>query len=99
MGLMIQIKDIYTNVGSCVSYTFLYLTLQEFLAAIYWSQFSADGLTTLLKQTHLLPKHRVFQQDNLKVKTYSAGLTSCFSQAKSLHHFVNDDIDYLLLFK
>ena len=69
MGLMIQIKNIYTNVGSCVSYTFLYLTLQEFLAAIYWSQFSVDGLTTLLKQTHLLPIHDFNDTKSIKIST------------------------------
>ena len=37
MGLMIQVEDIYVDVGSCVSYSFLHLTLQEFLAALYWS--------------------------------------------------------------
>ena len=57
MGLMIQVEDILEDVGSCVSYSFLHLTLQEFLAAIYWSQRSADDLTTLLKQTHLFPIH------------------------------------------
>ena len=57
MGLMIQAEDIYVDVGSCVSYSFLHLTLQEFLAAIYWSQRSANDLTTLLKQTHLFPIH------------------------------------------
>ena len=38
MGLMIQVEDIYVDVGSCVSYSFLHLTLQECLAAIYWSR-------------------------------------------------------------
>ena len=57
VGLMIQVEDIYVDVGSCVSYSFLHLTLQEFLAAIYWSQCSADDLTNLLKQTYLFPIH------------------------------------------
>ena len=57
MGLIIQVEDILEDVGSCVSYSFLHLTLQEFLAAIYWSKRSTNDLTTLLKQTHLFPIH------------------------------------------
>ena len=67
MGLMIQAEDIYVDVGSCVSYSFLHLTLQEFLAAIYWSQRSADDLTTLLKQTHLFPIHDFINKRSIKI--------------------------------
>ena len=69
MGLMIQAEDIYVDVGSCVSYSFLHLTLQEFLAAIYWSQRSADDLTTLLKQTHLFPIHNFIDMKSIKISS------------------------------
>ena len=69
MGLMIQAEDIYVDVGSCVSYSFLHLTLQEFLAAIYWSQRSANDLTTLLKQTHLFPIHDFINKRSIKISS------------------------------
>ena len=69
MGLMIQVEDIYVDVGSCVSYSFLHLTLQEFLAAIYWSQRSADDLTILLKQTHLFPIHDFIDKGSIEISS------------------------------
>ena len=69
MGLMIQVEDIYVDVGSCVSYSFLHLTLQEFLAAIYWSQRSANDLTTLLKQTHLFPIHDFINKRSIEISS------------------------------
>ena len=69
MGLMIQVEDIYVDVGSCVSYSFLHLTLQEFLAALYWSQRSANDLTTLLKQTHLFPIHHFIDMESIKISS------------------------------
>ena len=69
MGLMIQVEDIYVDDGSCVSYSFLHLTLQEFLAAIYWSQRSADDLTTLLKQTHLFPIHDFIHMESIEISS------------------------------
>ena len=69
MGLMIQVEDIYVDDGSCVSYSFLHLTLQEFLAAIYWSQRSANDLTTLLKQTHLFPIHDFIDKRSIKISS------------------------------
>ena len=69
MGLMIQVEDIYVDDGSCVSYSFLHLTLQEFLAAIYWSQRSANDLTTLLKQTHLFPIHDFIDKGSIEISS------------------------------
>ena len=69
MGLMIQVEDILEDVGSCVSYSFLHLTLQEFLAALYWSQRSADDLTTLLKQTHLFPIHDFIHMKSIEISS------------------------------
>ena len=69
MGLMIQVEDIYVDDGSCVSYSFLHLTLQEFLAAIYWSQRSANDLTTLLKQTHLFPIHDFIDMKRIEISS------------------------------
>ena len=69
MGLMIQAEDIYEDVGSCVSYSFLHLTLQEFLAAIYWSRCSANDLTTLLKQMHLFPIHDFIDMKSIKISS------------------------------
>ena len=69
MGLMIQVEDILEDVGSCVSYSFLHLTLQEFLAAIYWSQCSANDLITLLKQTHLFPIHDFIDMKSINISS------------------------------
>ena len=69
MGLMIQVEDIYVDVGSCVSYSFLHLTLQEFLAALYWSQHSTDDLTTLVKQTHLFPIHDFIYMESIEISS------------------------------
>ena len=69
MGLIIQVEDILEDVGSCVSYSFLHLTLQEFLAAIYWSKRSADDLRTLLKQTHLFPIHDFIDMKSIQISS------------------------------
>ena len=69
MGLMIQVEDMYIDVGPRLSYSFLHLTLQEFLAAIYWSQHSADDLTTLLKQTHLFPIHDFIEMESIEISS------------------------------
>ena len=69
MGLMIQVEDIYVDVGSCVSYSFLHLTLQECLAAIYWSQRSADDLTTILKRTHLFPIYDFIDMESIEISS------------------------------
>ena len=69
MGLMIQVEDMYIDVGPHLSYSFLHLTLQEFLAAIYWSQRSANDLTTLLKQTHLFPIHDFIDKGSIEISS------------------------------
>ena len=67
LGLMIQVEDVYVDVGSCVSYSFLHLTLQEFLAALHWSQLSADELTNVLQQTDLFPLSNFIDKKSINI--------------------------------
>ena len=54
MGLMHSAEEELVN-GSTVSYCFLHLTLQEYLAALHWSKMNSKYLVRLVSDTHLFP--------------------------------------------
>ena len=54
MGLM-QSAEEELVIGSSVSYCFLHLTLQEYLAALHWSRMGSDDIVRLVSKTSLFP--------------------------------------------
>ena len=55
MGLMHKEEGVQVAEGVSQSYSFLHLTLQEFLAAFYFSQQSPQELVELMKKPDLFP--------------------------------------------
>ena len=54
MGLM-QSAEEELVIGSSVSYCFLHLTLQEYLAALHWSRMGSENMVRLISETSLFP--------------------------------------------
>ena len=54
MGLM-QSAEEELVIGSSVSYCFLHLTLQEYLAALHWSRMGSEDMVRLFSETTLFP--------------------------------------------
>ena len=54
MGLM-QSAEEERVIGSSVSYCFLHLTLQEYLAALHWSRMGSEDMVRLVSETSLFP--------------------------------------------
>ena len=54
MGLM-QSAEEELMFGSSVSYCFLHLTLQEYLAALHWSRMGSEDIVRLVSETSLFP--------------------------------------------
>ena len=54
MGLM-QSAEEELMFGSTVSYCFLHLTLQEYLAALHWSRMGSEDMVRLVSETSLFP--------------------------------------------
>ena len=54
MGLM-QSAEEELVIGSSVSYCFLHLTLQEYLAALHWSRMGSEDMVRLVSGTSLFP--------------------------------------------
>ena len=45
LGLMQRVRELYVGEGAAVSYNFLHLTVQEYLAAFHLSLAAASGET------------------------------------------------------
>ena len=55
LGLMQRVNDSESRKSKSVSYSFLHLTLQEYLAALYWSKLSSEEVFPLFTETGTLP--------------------------------------------
>ena len=55
LGLMQRVNDSESRRSKSVSYSFLHLTLQEYLAALYWSKLSSEKVSPLFTETGALP--------------------------------------------
>ena len=55
LGLMQRVNDSESRKAKSVSYSFLHLTLQEYLAALYWSKLSSEEVSPLFTETGALP--------------------------------------------
>ena len=69
LGLMQRVNDDESRKSKSVSYSFLHLTLQEYLAALYWSQLPPEEITHLFTESGVLP-----------VKKYIEPVDSLFRQ-------------------
>ena len=55
LGLMQRVNDSESRKSKSVSYSFLHLTLQEYLAALYWSELSSEKVSPIFTETGALP--------------------------------------------
>ena len=55
LGLMQRVNDSESRKSKSVSYSFLHLTLQEYLAALYWSKLSSEKVSPLFTERGALP--------------------------------------------
>jgi len=62
MGLMQHVEDVETEETPSASYSFLHLTLQEYLAALHWSQLPIQELVALLKRPNLFPLYKLVRE-------------------------------------
>ena len=55
LGLMQSVDDNESHKSKSTSYSFLHLTLQEYLAALYWSTLPSENTSHLFLESSLLP--------------------------------------------
>ena len=55
LGLMQRVSESESRKSKSVSYSFLHLTLQEYLAALYWSNLSSEKVCHLFTESGILP--------------------------------------------
>ena len=55
LGLMQSVDDNESHKSKSTSYSFLHLTLQEYLAALYWSTLPSENISHLFLESSLLP--------------------------------------------
>ena len=91
MGFM-QSAEEELVIGSSVSYCFLHLSLQEYLAALHWSKMDSEYLVRLVNETHLFPLDTLVRNEATEGHHYAAlyflsGLTkSNFLTSDSAQH-------------
>ena len=69
MGLM-QSAEEELVIGSSVSYCFLHLTLQEYLAALHWSRMGIEDMVRLVSETSLFPLDTLVRDGITKAAGY-----------------------------
>ena len=81
LGLMQSVDDNESHKSKSTSYSFLHLTLQEYLAALYWSTFPSENTSHLFLESSLLPvstfikTNGEFRNVHLPALLFYAGLT------------------------
>ena len=84
LGLMNAVHDLYTGENSATSYSFLHQTLQEFLAAFYFTQNGNLTVSQVLQKSDYFPIKKYLQGEHRKesntlfhwpVLLFIAGLT------------------------
>ena len=69
MGLM-QSAEEELVIGRSVSYCFLHLTLQEYLAALHWSRMRSEDMVRLVSETSLFPLDTLVRDGITKAAGY-----------------------------
>ena len=69
MGLM-QSAEEELVIGRSVSYCFLHLTLQEYLAALHWSRMGSEDMVRLVSETSLFPLDTLVRDGITKAAGY-----------------------------
>ena len=69
MGLM-QSAEEELVIGRSVSYCFLHLTLQEYLAALHWSRMGSEDMVRLVSETSLFPLYTLVRDGITKAAGY-----------------------------
>ena len=69
MGLM-QSAEEELVIGRAVSYCFLHLTLQEYLAALHWSRMGSEDMVRLVSETSLFPLDTLVRDGITKAAGY-----------------------------
>ena len=72
MGLM-QSAEEELVIGSSVSYCFLHLTLQEYLAALHWSRMGSEDMVRLVSETSLFPLVTLVREETASSITKRSG--------------------------
>ena len=81
LGLMQSVDDNESHKSKSTSYSFLHLTLQEYLAALYWSTLPSENTSHLFLESSLLPVSTFintkpeFHNVHLPALLFYAGLT------------------------
>ena len=78
LGLMQSVDDNESHKSKSTSYSFLHLTLQEYLAALYWSTLPSENTSYLFLESSLLPVSTFIKRnDNVHLPSllFYAGLT------------------------
>ena len=81
LGLMQSVDDNESHKSKSTSYSFLHLTLQEYLAALYWSTLSSENISHLFLESSLLPVSTFIETEgkfhnvHLPVLLFYGGLT------------------------
>ena len=81
LGLMQSVDDNESHRSRSTSYSFLHLTLQEYLAALYWSTLPSENTSHLFLESSLLPVSTFIETEgefhniHLPALLFYAGLT------------------------
>ena len=70
LGLMQRVNDSESRKSKSVSYSFLHLTLQEYLAALYWSKLSSEKVSPIFTETGTIPVKEYISGDILAEDKY-----------------------------
>ena len=76
LGLMQRVNDSESRKSKSVSYSFLHLTLQEYLAALYWSKLSSEKVSPLFTETGALPVKEYISGDFWAEDKYRQGYSN-----------------------
>ena len=80
LGLIKRVDELYVDQDARISYSFVHLTLHEYLAALYWSKIP-ERLDELLAKPHLFPLTEFIATNNIGIEEQS----SSFGSASVIH--------------
>ena len=87
LGLMQRVSDSASRNSNSVSYSFLHLTLQEYLAALYWSKCSSEELCHVFTESGTLPVEKYVGGKLWDSQVYSVFRTNTYKHEDSNIHW------------